>query len=441
MVENLIYIIPGVTVGIIAGFIPGVGVFTSMMLMLPFLYSLEPYQLLTFYIALASTTQYIGSITATVFGLPGESSSLPAVKEGHALFQQGQGSIAISGSAIGSFLGSLLVLALVAFFIPTLSQIYQLYNTKIMALVMMLVVVLIVASQKQIGVAILMAVVGYYLSQVGCREADGVCFMTFNNPDLTTGLPLISVVAALYVVPQITRPTEWYKNKSIKLETNFELHALKKYFKHFGASLRGTVIGFVVGFLPGTGTVVSSNLSYSIEKWWQTKKGKYKLGNYQSLVSAETANNAAAFTVLLPLVVFGIPLIPSEALLYDIQMSNGFVMGENFTPKIFFENLALVLVVTNFIALIVAWPLAKYVVYIQKLPAKLFKILIWLVLIWALYTVGEKNFQEAYYLIVFFVLAPVGYLLRKFDTMPLIFTFIIGERLLYIFNTMKALYL
>lgn len=101
MVENLIYIIPGVTVGIIAGFIPGVGVFTSMMLMLPFLYSLEPYQLLTFYIALASTTQYIGSITATVFGLPGESSSLPAVKEGHALFQQGQGSIAISGSAIG----------------------------------------------------------------------------------------------------------------------------------------------------------------------------------------------------------------------------------------------------------------------------------------------------------------------------------------------------
>jgi TctA family transporter len=127
--------------------------------------------------------------------------------------------------------------------------------------------------------------------------------------------------------------------------------------------------------------------------------------------------------------------------LYDIQMSNGFVMGENFTPKIFFENLALVLVVTNFIALIVAWPLAKYVVYIQKLPAKLFKILIWSVLIWALYTVGEKNFQEAYYLIVFFVLAPVGYLLRKFDTMPLIFTFIIGERLLYIFNTMKALYL
>ena len=138
MFDHLWLIIPGVMVGTMAGFMPGVGIFASMMMLIPLLHQISAIELLTFYIALASTTQYIGSITATVFGLPGEASSLPAVKEGHELYKQGQGSYAISGAAMGSFIGSVIVIGLVALFVSQLDNIYKIYNTRTLALILIL---------------------------------------------------------------------------------------------------------------------------------------------------------------------------------------------------------------------------------------------------------------------------------------------------------------
>ena len=107
------YLVLGVVAGTIAGLIPGVGIFATLLLLYPFILDLSFTDAFVFYLALVSTTQYVGSVTATVFGMPGEASSLPAVYEGNALFKQGKGSLAISGAAIGSVLGGLLTLALV----------------------------------------------------------------------------------------------------------------------------------------------------------------------------------------------------------------------------------------------------------------------------------------------------------------------------------------
>jgi len=438
MLDHLWYIVPGILTGCIAGFMPGIGIFASMMMLVPFLHTLEPMELLTFYIALASTTQYIGSITATVFGLPGETSSLPAVKEGHEMYRSGSGSYAISGAAIGSFVGSILVVAFVSFFIQFLDDIYKIYNTKVMAITLIIVSVLICMTAENRLIAVSLSIVGYLLGLVGCRHIDDFCFATFNNDNLTTGLPLVSVICAIYVFPQLIKKFNW-DNEVVKLENSFTVRHLKKYVKNIGAGLRGTVIGFFAGFTPGISTAVSSNLAYIIEKWWQTKIKKYKIGNYQSLVSAETANNAGAFSCLLPLVVFGLPLVPSEALLFEMLMSKGTVLGQNFTPSFFFNNLVFALLLTNLIALLIAWPLAKHICYLQKIPTTYFKIFVFALLLFSVFINGQNYFQETYNLAVFFLLLPVGYMLRNIDTLPLIFVFIIQSRLDVALITLKGL--
>lgn len=428
MFDHLWFVIPGILVGTLAGFMPGIGIFASMMMLIPLLHQINAMELLTFYIALASTTQYIGSITATVFGLPGEVSSLPAVKEGNELYKQGQGSYAISGAAMGSFIGSVLVVGLVAIFIAQVDNIYKIYNTKTLAVILLCVSLLICFTHKNKLVAVVLAITGYFLGLVGCRAIDDYCFATFDNADLTTGLPLISVICALYVFPQIIKDYH-FKDNEVKIETSFTFKHLKKFFNNINSSIRGTVIGFCAGFTPGISTAVSSNLAYTIEKWIQTKKRKYKHGDYASLVSAETANNAGAFSCLLPLLVFGIPLVPSEALLYELISTKGVILGQNFSSSYFLQSLVPVLLITNAVALFIAWPLAKHICYLQKIPKKLFKIAVFVLLLFSIYINGQNSFQTEFNLLVFFALLPIGYVLRKIDTLPLVFVFIIQSRL------------
>jgi putative tricarboxylic transport membrane protein len=429
MFENIIFIIPGMLVGVFAGFMPGIGIFASMMLLLPFLHDLTALQLLTFYVALASTTQYIGSITATVFGLPGEASSLPAVREGHQMYKQGRGSYAISGAAIGSFLGGFLMLLIVSAFLPLLDGIYKIYSTRVMATILITVTLVMCFTAKKIWLAVLFAIAGYLLGLIGCRYIDDYCFATFGNADITTGLPLISVICAIYIFPNLIKGKHKF-HKNQKIEINFVVFDhLKKFMHNSTSAIRGTFIGFFAGFTPGLSTAISSNLAYTIEKWWQTRKRKYKLGNYRCLVSAETANNAGAFSCLLPLFVFGIPLVPSEALLYELASVKGFILGQDFTAEFFLKNLTPVLFITNLVAIFLAWPLAKYICVMHKIPTVLFRSIIFVLMMSSIYFSGVNSFQGGYHIIVFLCLLPVGYLLRDHDTLPLIFVYIIQDRL------------
>ena len=125
----MIVLLLGVLSGVIAGFLPGVGVFVTMITLYPFLIDLSFIDLTVFYIALVSTTQYIGSVTATYLGIPGESSSLPAVIEGNSLHKKGYGSLAISGAALGSLFGALLTLGLIVSVSSFLPYLYFFYNT------------------------------------------------------------------------------------------------------------------------------------------------------------------------------------------------------------------------------------------------------------------------------------------------------------------------
>ena len=157
MLDLIPYTLIGVGFGVLAGFIPGIGIFATLMILYPWLLDFTGLQLIAFYIGIASTTQYIGSVTATVFAVPGESSSLPSVIEGHALYKQGHGGVAISGAAIGSFVGSFIVLGIVSLFVPTLENLYYFYSTYIQAGIILLVIGLIILASSKKGIACILA--------------------------------------------------------------------------------------------------------------------------------------------------------------------------------------------------------------------------------------------------------------------------------------------
>ena len=126
-------------------------------------------------------------------------------------------------------------------------------------------------------------------------------------------------------------------------------------------------------------------------------------------------------------------------MLYELIMTKGVILGQNFTASYFLSTLVPVLLITNAIAICVAWPLAKYICYLKKVPAKYFKTLVFLLLLFSIYVNGKISFQESYNLLVFFLLMPVGYILRKIDTLPLIFVFIIQSRLDVVTISLKDL--
>jgi TctA family transporter len=183
---------------------------------------------------------------------------------------------------------------------------------------------------------------------------------------------------------------------------------------------------------------ISSNTAYRLEVANQKRKGTYNKGNYNSLVAAETANNSATLSNLLPLFLLGIPLSGSEIIFYDIISSKGFVFYRDFTFDFFSEVIVQNLIIINCIAFLVAWPFARYIKIFALIPYNYMRVFIFVLLCFILYYVGAQYFQGAYYLAVFLILLPLGYLLRNQDTLPFVFVFILQERLYYLSLTLMG---
>ena len=198
--------------------------------------------------------------------------------------------------------------------------------------------------------------------------------------------------------------------------------------------MRGTVFGFIGGFCPGLTNIFSTQISYFLEKIISKKD------SLRTLISAETANNAGSISALLPLIVLGLPISSSEALILALLELKSFELSlANFVPILLDVTKALVIV--NCIGIILAWPFAKYLCYCFKIPLKYIYSIILITLFFINYYIGYMQYATTFYIIVLFILLPVGYLLRRYNTIPLIFSFILLDKFVEIFNVFTQLYL
>lgn len=419
---DIVYFFPhllGICLGLLSGLIPGVGNFVLMLLAWPFLGELGIMQLLIMYISMAAISQYIGSIPAIVYGIPGESSSYPAVAESRNLTTQKSVSEAISGSAFGSMFGGLVIVGLCYWLAEYTDLIKHFYSTKVLVgLLLAVTIVMIVTVRNTWWLNIVLIGSGLFLGMIGYNSYLNYEFLTFGNNNLWGGLPLPVVLICLFAIPQIAHHINTDTSKTIA--KTYELGKL--YILNPLALIGSTVVGFFGGLIPGLTTVFASTSAYNLSMLFTKDPVK-------RITVSETANNAGAFSMLLPLLLFGVPLIGSEAILLFLMEQKGFnIVQYSFSDMI--PELALALLVVNVIGFLIAWPLSKYVPVFYKFNIKIVMIILLVLLFGVTLYTGYINYSIGYYAVCFAILAPIGYALRNVDTLPLVFAFIVHNKLI-----------
>ena len=430
MVESaLINTLLGCLVGGVAGLIPGTGLLISLLAMYPYLLHLDLLGLLCFYIGLANVAQFTGSITAIHFGVPGESNSVPAVLEGHALAKQGLGHTAIVGTSLSSVTAGVLTLLLLIAMFPFYEDIFTWFyqtNNQLFIFVFALLVFLFASKNKWYVTGLLM-LAGYLLGKIGFNEFTGQYFLSFNNTDLKTGIPIFPILIAFLVIPNILKKYNFdnIKNKKQSYKNNIML-----YCKNFKYSVLGTVVGFFSGLVPGVSTVLATNLSHKVSRHLDKTKGP----SYKSLISAEASNNSAILVTLLPLIILGIPITGSEALLLSIMEMNLVEINWQIILDLKLHYLIASSVgISLFVGIIISWPMSQQLQKFIVFGKNYFKFIIIFALLLSLFFVASTTGQYFYYFITLVLASVFGIYLSRFDVLPFIFVFLIQKKLESVF--------
>ncbi len=442
ILEHLPFILTGTLLGYVAGLIPGVGNTIMLLIAYPLILNASLLNMLLFYVSLISTSQFSGSIVATVFGVPGESSSMPAVAEGKKLFLRGVGNFAISNAAMGSVLGSIMTVGAVYLILPWALELIKTYSSTGIRLSILLGATLsvIFLFGKSITTNFFVFAIGSCLALIGFHEIPWFLFVpqlipydTF--PKLLGGLPFFPVIVSLYAFPLLLNSREQFKDFSMEkdyVDKNTVVEHLREFFNNIRSAWRGGIFGCLIGFIPHMGTILGSTMSYV----WEQRVGKKNKtfrndGDIKSLVAAETANNSSIFTGILPLLLLGIPTASSEALILGIAEANRHLI--NFTTTIetdLFHMLVIGFVITNITALILSWPAVRYVNLLTRIKMDHIFYLTLAVLAVLVYYTGSIAMDELFYIAVMVTLLPLGYLLRKSEPLVLLVAFLLTEKIM-----------
>jgi len=339
------------------GLLPGLNPSAILLLLYPFLTGLEPIETISFYGALLIMSQYMGSVSAIKLGIPGENTSLPAVKEGFPLNRLGLGNYAVALCAKYSFVGSLIALVLFIMVTFNIDMVLKTYGSSIQfTLICMILIMLCFSCTNRWIVNLALMLFGCFLGKIGYDGDTGRSFLTFDNIYMEIGIPTLSTLVWLFVFPTLYHSVYGKKNDDIIEGITKKIVEKTK----FGLlSLRSSLIGFFIGIVPFS-YYLSSQAVWAIEKWMQGRK--YSTPNIRCLVAAETANNSAAISSLIPLLLIGLPITASEVIVYNIITSSGNILSADFfTNSTNQITLALAFVIANALGLLLAWPLADWI--------------------------------------------------------------------------------
>ncbi len=418
MSESLILLIcVGSIAGLIAGALPGIGMLTIMAISYPFLMSYDMLSIIFFYAAALSMSEFIGSVVAINLGIPGNIGSYPAVTEGHKLRKLNLNHVGIAYTALGSIVGGLFSLVFFySIFYILKFDITVIFKTSVSIAILCFVLItisLFCKNSKKVNAILLMS--GWLLGYIGWSQTFNKEILTFGYVELFQGIPFLAFLMGITVIPEIlfelkssTIPKKIQKSK-IKIRVFFR--------KYFGSSLRGSIVGFFAGFSPGLAVELGSFISYLTEQ--KVRKRKKEQSNLSALISSESGNNAGVFSAMLPVILLGIPITGSEIILVSILNNSGVFFNYETAIKIL-SMVPIIFISINILGFICAWPLAKTLNYVYKIPKFLLIFLLISLCIWAIITVSLH--QVFFDLSIFLLCLIIGILLKykKIDSLPIV---------------------
>jgi putative tricarboxylic transport membrane protein len=429
---ELFAVLTGIFAGIVTGVIPGAGVLVAMIIATPLLMGFDIVQLLLFYMSLASMVQFTGTIPAVYLGIPGETNSLPAVVEGTKFTKRAKAKLAIGISALGSVIGSVMAVIITFLLISILIDHVSVFFANTLKFYLYMTIILFcltVYNRGNMVLNALLCVFGFALSVPGESDIAQGFRYTFGIEDLQFGFPLITVLIGLLIVPTVFSMLKYDIKRNLDSDKDISFRYTILYFirKCIPSSLRGGLIGYLCGFVPGVSTVLATNASYSIEKR-MSKRTPARL-----LVSSETANNSGQFASMLPLLLIGIPITGSEVVLYSLLVDAGWSPFQfdrvELNAEMIYKTIVPWFVFANVIGLLVAWPLARKMLAILSFPRQYMVAVLAVVMLLLNSYLGYLDYRFWFYSVCLIVFGMAGYFLRKYETIPLIFMFILGNEI------------
>ncbi|WP_346619136.1 tripartite tricarboxylate transporter permease [Blastococcus montanus] len=368
----LLYALVGVTVGTAVGVLPGLGPAMTVALLLPLTYSLEPAAALILFAGIYYGGMYGGSTTSILLNTPGEAASIVTALEGNAMARAGRGASALATAAIGSFVAGTIATIALTFLAPLVADLaVQLGPQDFVALTVLafLTVAAMFGASPARGIAAL--AVGLLLAMVGTDSLTGQQRFTFGLPALADGIDVVVVAVGIFAVGEALYVASRMRKGPLPLVPVGGSWMNREDFRRsWKPWLRGAAVGFPIGTIPAGGADVATFLSYSMERKLSKRKEEFGHGAIEGVAGPESANNAAAAGVLVPLLTLGLPTSATAAIIIVAFQSYGIQPG----PLLFEQEAPLVwtliasLYIGNLLLLVLNLPLVGVWVKLLQIP-------------------------------------------------------------------------
>jgi len=425
---NLFYCFAGVFLGTMIGVLPGIGPSGTICILLPLTFKFSPVTSIIFLSGIYYGAMYGGSTTSILVNVPGEAASVITCLDGYQMARQGRAGPALGIAAFGSFIaGTFSVIALMFLSYP-LSKLALAFGppeyTSLIVLGMSLVLYL---TQGSMAKGLITAVFGFILSFVGIDIMTGMTRYTFGSPYLLDGLNIVPVAMGLFGVAEVFRNLYVPEELAIiKTKLGNLLPTRQDWKDSYKPIGRGSILGFVVGIIPGGSAVLAAFASYATEKRFSKHPEKFGHGAIEGLAGPESANNAAFGGGLVPLFALGIPPTVVQALLFAALMIQGiqpgpFLIVEH--PDVFW-GLVASMYLGNVMLLIINLPLIGLWVQLLRTPQWLLFPFIILFCFIGVYSINNSLFDVG----VMMLFGVLGYLMDEFryELPPLVLAFVLG---------------
>jgi putative tricarboxylic transport membrane protein len=431
--ELILIMFAGIITGSIVGILPGIGPAMILLVIAPLLVKFDLVTLFVFYSCLISSSQYFGSISAIVYGVPGEISSVPAVDNGHALFRKGQGAHALSCTSTASLLASIFGVLIMLVIYLNADQLLWFYDMHVLMIIYFTVMMGMVLYTNKPWLSFIFMIAGLVLGKIGYDSLYMTHILVPKYTSLDSGIPYYAIFSGFIVIPElikyITKRKKFNKPQLQSWPTFSQRFKNLFFTPHKASIIRGSLIGSLMGLVPGCSYMLSSNVADRTEK-------KFNDSKLSRLLAAESANNSAAITVLLPLLLFGIPIVFSEAIIMSIAETKGFGYTVSFEfIKNYIPTLSIILFLGNVVSWIISGIFYSIAIRIYNiLMLWIYHILI-ILIIFMVFWAAIDNHQIWLGMSVFLITSIIGIMIPYKDSkFVLVFAFFISD------NVIDALY-
>ncbi|MCS0496290.1 tripartite tricarboxylate transporter permease [Ancylobacter sp. MQZ15Z-1] len=412
---NLLFVLIGVTLGQVIGALPGIGPSAGMALLLPVTFGLEPVTALVMLSGIMYGGMYGGTLTSVLVNVPGEAASVMTAVDGNQLARQGRAGQALAAAAIGSFIAGIGAVAALVFLTPALAA----FALSFSAPEYFLLALLGITATASLGTgsamkAMIGATLGLMIALVGTDPILGTPRLTFGSLELMEGIDFLPVAIGIFGIAEILVSMEQRQAaQAVRTQLKDMWLSAKDWAECRMAILRGGIVGFLIGLMPGAGPTVAALLAYVVEKKASPHPERFGHGALDGVAAAESANNSAAHGAMVPMLALGIPGSASTAVLLAALVLLGIRPG----PMLLTEQADLVwgliasMFIGNVILLVINLPLAPLFASVLRIPYSYLVPGILVVSLVGAYAISLSLFNVG--LTLFFGM--VGYLLIRAD--------------------------